>query len=223
MTRVLLLEDERELREEVASYLRRQGHEVVEVSSIKQFHQFFQPLSTDVLMLDRMLPDGDGLELASELRSANVRSGIIIFTARDASKDRLEGFRTGADHYVSKPVRLEELGALIKALSWRMGQPDLWQLDVNQRILKDPDGVEFPLTTQEFAFLKALEKSANKAMSRDIILESMGKDPLHYDARNLDALVLRLRKKIEMSTRHTLPLKTVHGVGYVIAKIASNE
>lgn len=223
MTRVLVLDDERDLREEVASYLRRQDYEVTELASIKQFYQFFHPYSTDVLLLDRMLPDGDGLELVSELRAANVRCGIIMFTARDSTKDRLEGFRTGADHYVSKPVRLEELGALIKVLSWRMGQTEQWQLDVNQRILKDPDGTEFPLTSQEFAFLLALEKSPNRAVSRETILEFMGKDPHHYDARNLDALVLRLRKKTETSKRHTLPLKTVHGVGYVMSKIASNE
>lgn len=217
-----MLDDERELREEVSTYIRGLGYAVTEVGSIKQFHQFFATDHFDVLLLDRMLPDGDGLDLVGELRSVNIRCGIIMFTARDATKDRIEGFRTGADHYISKPVRLEELGAMIKVLAWRLSSPDEWRLDQSQWMLYEPNGGQIKLTSQEFEFLKILSKYPNKSVPRSLILEQMGKDPEHYDPRNLDALVLRLRKKIEDAASAAFPLKTVHGVGYSIAKIKTD-
>ena len=219
MLKVLVLDDERELREEVAVYLSGLGYLVTQVGSIRQFHQVFSPEQFDVLLLDRMLPDGDGLELVSELRLANVRCGVIMFTAKDGTRDRIEGFRTGADHYVSKPVRMDELGALIKVLAWRLTTPVEWRLDRSQWVLNEPNGIQIKLTSQEFEFLSILSKQADKAVSRSAILEHMGKDPEHYDPRNLDALVLRLRKKIEEVSTHPFPLKTVHGFGYVLSKI----
>ena len=223
MIRVLVLDDERDLREEVSSYIKAHGCEVTEVGTIRQFHQYFSEEKFDVLLIDRLLPDGDGLELVSELRSANIRCGVIMFTARDASKDRIEGFRTGADHYVTKPVKLEELGALIKVLAWRINAPDEWRLNQNHWVLYDPSGTPIKLTTHEFEFLKVLCTSPNKTVTRSDVIEQLGKDPDQYDTRNLDALVLRLRKKIEQVSAFKLPLKTVHGIGYVMSKIAHGD
>jgi len=175
MTRVLVLDDERELREEVAAYLRGIGCAVTEVGTIRQFHQFFAADQFDVLLLDRMLPDGDGLELVNELRAANVRCGVVMFTARDATKDRIEGFKTGADHYVSKPVRLEESGALIKVMAWRLAAPDEWRLDKSQRVLYEPNGAQIKLTSNEFEFLNILSRYPNKSVSRNSLLDQMGK------------------------------------------------
>lgn len=223
MIRVLILDDERELREEMAIYTRGLGYSVTEVETIRQFHHFFVADKYEILILDRLLPDGDGLDLVAELRAANVRCGIIVCTGRDATKDRIEGFKTGADHYVAKPVRLEELGAMIKTLVWRLRPPDEWSLDSSQWVLHEPNGGQIKLTSQEFEFLKILSQHACKPVSRSFILDQMQKNPEHYDPRNLDALVLRLRKKIEEATPHPLPLKTVHGIGYVIAKIKQGD
>jgi len=223
MIRVLVLDDERDLREEVAAYLLGLGYVVTEVGTIKQFHQYFSADKFDVLLIDRMLPDGDGLGLVNELRSAHVRCGIVMFTAKDGTKDRIEGFKTGADHYVSKPVRLEELGALIKVLAWRLAPSSEWRLDKNHWVLQAPGGGSIHLTTQEFDFLSILARNLNKAVSRASILDQMGKNPEKADPRNLDALVLRLRKKIEEATAHPIPIKTVHGVGYMVSQIAQDE
>ncbi|PUE37962.1 response regulator transcription factor [Limnohabitans sp. Hippo4] len=223
MIRVLVLDDERELREEVAAYLLGLGYAVTEVGSIKQFHQYFGPDKFDVLLIDRILPDGDGLDLVSELRAASVRCGIVMFTAKDGTKDRIEGFKTGADHYVSKPVRLDELGALIKVLAWRLSPMVEWRLDKNHWTLIEPGGSSIHLTTQEFDFLSILAKNRNKAVSRASILNQLGKNPEKADPRNLDALVLRLRKKIEEATSHPLPIKTVHGVGYMVSQVAEGD
>lgn len=219
MVKVLVLDDEVELRSEVSAYLRSLGHEVTEVGSIRQFHQVFSAQLFDVLLLDRMLPDGDGLALLGELRLQQVRSGVIMFTARDGTQERIEGFRTGADHYVSKPVRMDELAALIEVMAWRLKTAEEWRLDGMQWILYAPDGVPVKLTAQEFDFLNILGRQAGRAVSRSVLLGQMGKDPEHYDPRNLDALVLRLRKKIEEASKHPFPMKTVHGVGYVVSHL----
>lgn len=223
MIRVLVVDDERDLREEVSAYIRSLGYDVTEVGSIRQFRQYFSEEKFDLLIVDRLLPDGDGLDLVTELRSANVRCGIIMFTARDATKDRIEGFKTGADHYVTKPVKLEELGALISTLAWRVVAPDEWRLDQNQWLLYDPIGISIKLTTHEFEFLNVLSSSPHKTVTRAFVIKQLLKDPNQYDPRNLDALVLRLRKKVEKVSAFKLPLKTVHGVGYVISKISHND
>lgn len=223
MIRVLVVDDERDLREEVSAYIRALGCEVTEVGSIRQFHQYFSEDKFDLLIVDRLLPDGDGLDLVSELRAANVRCGVIMLTALDATKDRIQGLRTRADHYVTKPVKLEELGALISTLAWRVAAPDAWHLDESQWLLCDPVGVPIKLTTHEFEFLKILANSANKPVARAVVVEQLLKDPSQYDPRNLDALVLRLRKKVEKASAFKLPLKTVHGTGYVISKISQHE
>ncbi|MFY8103377.1 MAG: response regulator transcription factor, partial [Ramlibacter sp.] len=120
MAHILLLDDEGELREEVGDFLRAAGHVVDEAGSIRQFRQYVPGRSYDVLIVDRALPDGEGLELVAELRGEGVRSGIVLFTARDASRDRITGYESGADHYLTKPIRLDELAAVVGALARRV-------------------------------------------------------------------------------------------------------
>jgi DNA-binding response OmpR family regulator len=215
---ILLLDDEIDLREEVAHYLRTRHFNVTEVGTIRQFLQYFSTQTCDIAIVDAMLPDGDGMELVAELREKKQRCGIVMFTARDGSKDRINGFRSGVDHYVTKPVRLEEMGAVIQALSWRLMDQTVWRLDSSDWVLKAPLGLAIPLTSMEHRFLLALSKRSGKVLSRRQIVEALGKDAISYDERNLDALVLRLRKKVAEVTEQTLPVKTVHGQGYTVTQ-----
>ncbi len=220
MVKILLLDDEVDLRVEVADFLRGIGYLVTEVGSIRQFYQFFQADKFDVLLLDRLLPDGDALDLVKEIREKGSRIGIVMFTAMDSTKDRIDGFQFGADHYVSKPVRMEELSGLIRVLSWRVSGPNSWLLSTSNWALSTPDNAVISLTTQEFSFLRILIESGSRIpISRDQIVEKMGKDVEKYDSRNLDTLVLRLRKKVEDACGHPLPLKTVHGTGYLLSNV----
>ena len=142
MVKVLLLEDEQALREEIADYLRAQGFDITEVGSIRQFQQFFQTAAYDMVVIDRMLPDGDGLDLVAELREAGHRCGILVLTARDASQDRVGGYLNGADHYIAKPVRMDELSAIIQAMMWRLQPPENWWLESLNSALVSPRAIK---------------------------------------------------------------------------------
>lgn len=218
MCRILLLDDEVDLREEVADSLRQRGHEVVEIGSVRQFYQFFHPERFDILMMDRMLPDGDGLDLVEEVRRNGARCGIVIFTALDSTRDRIQGYENGADHYATKPIRIEELLAVLGSLSWRVAVPRNWRLDVACWRLTAPDGASIELTALEHGFLMSLARHPGEVRSRRQLLDAIGKDLASYDPRNLDALVLRLRKKVASATDLPLPLKTAHGMGYVLTQ-----
>lgn len=218
MAHILLLDDESELREEVGDFLRGAGHEVDEAGSIRQFRQYVPGRTYDVLIIDRALPDGEGLELVAQLREEGVRSGIVVFTARDASRDRISGYGSGADHYLTKPIRLEELSAVVSALVWRVAPRASWRLDSTEWSLWAPEGTPVRLTAQEHSLLLALARAPQRSLSRRQIVEVLGKDMSSYDPRNLDALVLRLRRKAGEVSPAPLPLKTVHGTGYALTQ-----
>lgn len=218
MSYILLLDDESELREEVADFLRAAGHEVDEAGSIRQFRQYVPARAYDILIIDRALPDGEGLELVAQLCSEGIRSGIVMFTARDASRDRINGYQNGADHYITKPVRMEELAAVVNSLARRVAPRSDWRLDTAEWCLHAPGGDPIRLTALEHRLLMALVKAPGKSLSRQQIVTLLGKDTASYDPRNLDALVLRLRRKAGEVTQVQLPLKSVHGSGYALTQ-----
>lgn len=221
MLNILLLDDEVDLREEVAHNLRARHYNVTEVGSIRQFRQYFSAQTCDIAIIDGMLPDGDGIDLVTELREQNHRCGIVMFTARDGSKDRINGYLNGADHYITKPVRLEELAAVIQSLAWRVQSQPCWSLQSSDWVLKTPQKESIRLTSMEHGFLMTLLKRPDKVHSRRQIVDALGKDAVSYDERNLDALILRLRKKVAEVTSEPLPVKTVHGQGYAVTQAIS--
>ena len=214
MPKILLLEDESELREEVAEFLSDMGHEVTEVASIRQFRQFFPSAVYDVVVIDRGLPDGDGMDLVEDLRQGGHRCGIVVFTARDSALDRVQGYQSGADHYVTKPIRMDEFGAVIQALMWRIKPPGHWWIEGGEGHLVSPHGNRIKLTSQERMFLEVLGQSAPRTLTRHQIATALGKDLSQYDTRSMDALVMRLRKKVAEQTQESLPIRTHHGSGY---------
>lgn len=214
MVKVLLLDDEQALREEIADYLRKQAFEITEVGSIRQFRKFFLSTAYDVVIIDRALPDGDGLELVTELRTKGHRCGIVVLTARDSSLDRIGGYRSGADHYISKPVRLDELAAILQTVAWRTLPIEQWRLNIISTEMISPRNVTIKLTAQEFHFLEILSRSSPKSIGRNQLAIALGKDPSNFDPRSLDAMVMRLRKKVAEHTDEVLPLRTHHGFGY---------
>lgn len=218
MIRILLLDDERELREEIADYLRGAGFEVDEAGTLRQFHQQFSADRYPVVVIDRTLPDGDGLDLVEELRRGERQCGIVVFTARDASQERIQGYERGADHYLTKPIRLDELVAVLKALARRLAPAVHWQLRESDWSLLIPGAPAIRLTAQEHALLRGLARSRTRSLTRSQIVEELGKDAETYDSRNLDALVLRLRRKVAEASDQALPLKAVHGTGYALTR-----
>lgn len=218
MATVILLDDEEDIRDELVQYLLGVGHVVRGVGTIRQFSKLFLTHKPDIALVDRGLPDGDGLDLVRDLREQGVRCGVIMFTAKDSTQDRIDGFKSGVDHYLTKPVRLQELGAVVESMVWRLRAASCWRLILPTWELKTPGGHVISLTGQEGAFLQVLMEKAGQTVSRKKVVEALGKNFIDYDPRNLDALLMRLRKKVAGITSLALPVKTVHGAGYLIDK-----
>ena len=216
MTNIILLEDDRELREEVADFLRSQGHEVREAGSKREFRTFQAEQPCEIAILDRRLPDGDGMNLIAEGHAAAWRCGFILVTARDAFRDRIEGYDVGADHYLTKPVRLDELAVILKSLARRLRLVPHWRLNLTLGLLHTPNGIRVELTGLEAAFLAVLGVHPNQPQDRRQLVLELGKDYRSYDSRNLDALLKRLRKKVRNASGLELPVQTRHGLGYML-------
>jgi two-component system, OmpR family, response regulator len=217
-SKLLLLEDEIDLREEIRDFFSYHGLEIHVVGSLKQFWQYVGTVRPELVILDRMLPDGDGLSVLNELRQAGSRCGVIMLTAKDSPQDYMQGLDGLADHYLTKPVSMAQLLAVVKSVLWRVRQVGAgWELRTSGWLLTDSVGVSMELTAQEFAFIKSLASQPHQARSRHKLAEDIGKSVQIYDVRNLDALVLRLRKKATLQHLEALPIRSVHGVGYLFS------
>ena len=210
MARIALLEDETLLRKELAAFLIKRGHEVVQAGTLAEFWPLM-PLA-DIAILDLMLPDGSGEEVARRLRQEHPRVGILMLTARGAIQDRLQGLDAGADHYLVKPFRLVELAAIMDALLRRLGVG--WRLDGQRRRLIAPDGFSSALSVAEMTLFNLLCDHPGDVVTQRTLVEALGFDWLDYDRRRLDKLVSRLRHRWQEESGQELPLRTEYRHGY---------
>lgn len=210
MANIVLLEDEIALREEVAYFLELSGHRVDQVGTLSDFY----PLMSDaqVAIIDINLPDGSGLDAAKQLRELSARTAIVMLTARSAMEDRLTGLYGGADHYLTKPFSLLELGALIDVTLRRIGYG--WRIDMQKHVLASPEGIELELGPHEMAIFHQLAIQREGIVTKRCLVEAMGFDWLDYDLRRLDTLISRLRQRWREKSATELPLKTEHREGY---------
>lgn len=213
--RILVVEDEVDLREATVAYFQLEGMTAVGVGTLQAARSLLALQSFDLLVLDLGLPDGDArvwLEQNADLRD----KGIIVTTARGERHDRIVGVHAGADCYLVKPVDLDELVGVARNLLRRLNpnQPSCWALDSLKWTLQSPEACAFKLTHSEFVLLLALARRAGESVSRDELALALGHDPLVYDQRRLEILVRRLRNKVAEQLGYPLPLETVHGFGY---------
>ncbi|HPB74966.1 MAG TPA: response regulator transcription factor [Chromatiaceae bacterium] len=210
MARIALLEDEILLRKELAAFLSKRDHEVAQAGTLAEFWPLMPQV--DIAILDLMLPDGSGEEVARRLRQEHPRVGILMLTARGAIQDRLQGLDAGADHYLVKPFRLVELAAIIDALLRRLGTG--WRLDGQRRLLIAPDGFSSALSVAEMTLFNLLCGHPGEVVTQRTLVEALGFDWLDYDRRRLDKLVSRLRHRWQEESGQELPLKTEYRHGY---------
>lgn len=217
--RVLVLEDESDLREATVAYLQLEGFRAVGVGSLAAAERLLQAQEFELLVLDLGLPDGDArlwLDQRADLRD----KGIIMTTARGERGERIAGVQAGADCYLVKPVDLDELVCLARNLLRRLLRhelPQVWTLDSVKWTLQAPAACPVKLTHSELVILGALARRAGEPVSRDELATALGHDPLVYDPRRLEILVRRLRGKVGDALGFALPLTTVHGHGYAFA------
>jgi two-component system, OmpR family, phosphate regulon response regulator OmpR len=234
--KILVVDDDARIRDLLRRYLSQQGFEVLVAEDGKALARLLLRETVDLIVLDVMMPGEDGLTILRRLRAGNDRTPIIMLTAKVEDFDRIGGLQEGADDYLGKPFNPQELLARIQAVLRRRpvneapGAPS----SDNEQVLFGPfnfdmaartlhkNGQEMPLTTGEFAMLKALVRHPRQPMSRDKLAQlSRGREFEPFD-RSLDVQVSRLRKMIEADPAVPRFIQTVWGVGYVFVPEGSN-
>ncbi len=226
--RLLLIDDDARLSSMVGDYLRGSGFEVETAGSLAAGRERIAAETFDALVLDLMLPDGDGLDLCRELR-ANPRTRhlpLLMLTARGEPMDRIVGLELGADDYLPKPFEPRELLARVKALLRRAApQPasddvlrfGRLEVDLGARVAR-LGGEVCDLTGHQFDLLVVLAQSPGRVLSRDQIMDSLKGHPLEAFDRSIDVHISRIRSVIEDDPKLPRRVLTVRGAGYVFAK-----
>jgi DNA-binding response OmpR family regulator len=223
--KVLLLEDEEGIRRFVRIHLERQGMKVIETASGEEaLEKYREHPDVRVAVLDVMLPGIGGFEVCRELRRQDSELGIIMLTARKQDRDKLEGFESGADDYVSKPFSPAELVARIEVLARRVrkGKRESdglirlppFTLDLKQRKCRK-NGQPISLTPKEFLLVKLLMERAGTAVSRDEMLNEVWGKYFVGDLKTVDIHIARIRKKLEEFPSEPRYIETVRGYGYM--------
>lgn len=219
--RVVLVEDDADLREALTENLRLNGISVLDVETGAAFREAVRVSQVDAAIIDVNLPDASGFDLARELHGRVDRPGIVILTARDGRDDRLLGYAGGADLYMTKPVDNEELVLAVRNLTRRVagarrerqdGPEPAWQLDRARKLLVAPDGTIVVLSGREVMLLELLEKARGSPLSRGFLGSVMGYGMPGPEHRGLDAAIRRLRRKAALR-QVELPLLVVQSLG----------
>lgn len=226
MTKILLVEDEVSIRKFIKINLEREGFEVFEAGSGEEGLEIAEKEKPAIVLLDIMLPGMDGFEVCDRLRKSSPHLGIIMLTAKAEDYDKIMGLQSGTDDYLTKPFNPTELTLRIKSLERRLGtdskeekkgerflESGIFKVDVyGHKFYKD--GVEVELTPTEHEIVKFFITNANRALSRDEILNAVWGEEFLGDSKIVDVNIRRLRSKVEEDAAHPVYIETVWGVGY---------
>jgi len=225
MNTIAVVDDDPITRETLKAYLEGEGYRVMLARDGDQLSALLARGRVDLLLLDIRLPGKDGLAVTRELRATS-NIGIILITGRSDRMDRLIGLELGADDYITKPFEPREILARTRSLLRRIVKPsrppggrvkrfDGWELHLDKRRLRGPDGEDARLTSAEFELLAAFVENPGRVLSRDDLLDlTLRGDSVPYD-RSIDRLVRRLRRVVEHDPADPTRIVTVHGMGYM--------
>jgi DNA-binding response OmpR family regulator len=221
MPRVLIVEDQKRLLNNLQRGLEEKGYEVITATSGEQGYYVATTEPVDGIILDLMLPGRDGIRVLRDLRAKGFSRPVLILTARDALEDKVLGLDTGADDYLVKPFAFAELLARLRALLRRdtTGRDLLLRADdlevdlLARRVVRG--GVELDLTKREYELLEYLLRHKNSAVTREMISRDVWKDVTGVPNNAIDVYVTMLRKKIERPSSRQL-IHTLRGVGYAL-------
>jgi two-component system OmpR family response regulator len=228
LMKILVLEDDERLRSVLARGLQRSGHIVDVAGTVEEARWFLSETKHDVLVLDVMLPDGDGFTLCRELRAAGNWSPVLMLTARDAVTDRVRGLDVGADDYLVKPFAFAELEARLRALD-RRGPSDRPTSVVVGELALDPaahratvGSRDLGLTGRQFSLLEFFMRRADQVLSRAQILDQVWDWAFDGDPRIIDVYVRSLRQAL--GSEPGAPwIETVRGVGYALRPVRTSR
>ena len=229
LIRCLVVDDDPELLQSVCDYLRRFGFEAVAASSAAQMRACLAQGGIDVMILDVMLPDGDGLAICTQLRQqpATANLPVLMLTAQGDPHSRVLGLELGADDYVAKPFEPRELVARIKAVLRRRAGPSPagadsssvefagWRFDRLKRQLLSPQQVVVPLSSAEYRLLSAFVERPRRVLTRDQLLDATRGQGVVVADRAIDLAVSRLRQKLSAAQDGEQLICTIRGEGYI--------
>ncbi len=218
--RILIVEDQQKLADSIKKGLEQKGYAVDVIYDGGQamrrlehdHHQY------DMLILDRMLPNLDGMIICQTLRKMHVSIPILMLTAKDAIEDRVQGLDAGADDYLVKPFAFDELVARVSALLRRPNQSVITELKVGDIVLDTVKHLvtksekRLDLTSKEFAILEYCLRNPNQVLTRDQIMQHVWDFSAESSSNVVDAHIKNLRKKIQKKNEEII--ETVHGIGY---------
>lgn len=221
-TKLLLAEDDENLGLLLKEYLVARGYEASLYPDGEAAYKGFMKKHYDICILDIMMPKKDGFSLAKDIRMVNADIPIIFLTAKNLKDDVIEGFKLGADDYITKPFSMEELIFRIEAILRRTSQESLtssesvftlgkYTFDTRKQILSDAEG-SVKLTTKESDLLLLLCQNANKVLERNYALKSIWIDDNYFNARSMDVYITKLRKHLK--DEPSVEIINVHGKGY---------
>ncbi|CCM75376.1 response regulator [Rhizobium mesoamericanum] len=226
-TQILVVDDDPHIRKLLQRYFEHEGYKVACAATGREMRSALSARPFDIVLLDLVLPDQDGIDLAREIRSVS-NVPIMMLTGREDVVDRVVGLEVGADDYVVKPFNLREVHARLKSILRRYQTdskpvPNLdgvlafegWRLDSEKRKLLNPENVEVELSTGEFEMLDVFVRNAGRVLSRDVLMDltrHRERDP--FD-RSIDTQISRLRRKIEIDPARPKLIKSVRSAGYV--------
>jgi DNA-binding response OmpR family regulator len=217
--RVLIVEDEPQMAEQLRKGLEREGYSVLVAEDGQQGLELARTIEHDLVVLDWMLPKLDGRQVARRLREAKIETRILMLTARDAASDVVDGLDCGADDYLIKPFAFEVLLARLRALARRLPvtQPPVLKID---DLVLDPAAhrvargdVELRLSGTEFSLLHFLMRRARQTVPRATLIEAVWGYESSIESNTLDAFIHLLRAKVDAPPRRRL-IHTVRGIGY---------
>ncbi len=224
---LLIVDDDQRIRELLQKYLMRNGFMVSIARDAAQAKRLLKGLAFDLIVLDIMMPEQDGLSLTRKLRET-IDTPILLLTARNEVEDRISGLEAGADDYLPKPFEPKELLLRIHAILRRMPEvappedtPKMLSLgatryDVQKGELWDGD-TQIRLTSTESELMRIFSKNIGQALSRMDLVTQMGREDGNSQDRAIDVQITRLRKKIETNPKEPRYLQTVRGSGYMLA------
>ncbi|WP_018703473.1 response regulator transcription factor [Anaeromusa acidaminophila] len=220
-TKILIADDDKQIRQLLALYFEKEGFAVVEAADGTEALRFYEEQKPQLLLLDVMMPGQDGLEVCRRVRRVS-EVPVILLTAKGEDEDRINGLDLGADDYITKPFNPREVVARVKAVlrrsqhNWREEESLQYdELDVNlaERSVRVA-GVEVELTAKEMELLWYLAKHPGRVFSREQLLEAIWGYEYFGDTRTVDTHIKRLRQKIAAGQTGAWDIRTVWGVGY---------
>ncbi|EOR92509.1 MULTISPECIES: response regulator transcription factor [Arcticibacter] len=223
--RILLVEDEEHLLEAIKLNLELEGYKVTTAIDGKKALKIFKEERFNLILLDVMLPEIDGFQVAETIRLENTEVPIMFLTAKNTNEDKINGLKKGADDYLVKPFNLEELILRVNNLvkrgltgddkkelnTYKIGDKTIY---FNSFELRNDDGSVTPLTKKETMLLKLLIERRNEAVSREQILETVWNYDVYPSTRTIDNFILTFRKYFEPDQKNPIYFHSIRGVGY---------